>query len=124
MAIEVSVRKEIKSYEEKLIGGMSLRQAACATVAVAFSAGVGAINHFFIHWAIDDIGVVIMFLSIPILAVGWFKKEGMPFEKYMLIMWRYKGLANAYPFKNRILEVEVVEAEDKKERKKRTEYGN
>lgn len=124
MAIEVSVRKEIKSYQEKLLFGLSLRQGVCLLIAVVFSIGVGILNYFFIHWSIDDIGLLLIFLNIPILSIGWFKKENMPVEKYLRMVRKYKSLGDSYPYKTEVQEVKTVETEEKKERRKRTEYGN
>ncbi|MGX7197728.1 PrgI family protein [Enterococcus olivae] len=124
MAIEVSVRKEIKTYKEKLIFGFSIRQALALSGTVLFTVGIGVLNYFFWRLPIDDIGLVLMFLSVPILSLGWYKKEGMPVEQYVKILWRYLHLAPNYPFVLQGKEFDTIKLDDKKERKKRTECGN
>lgn len=124
MAIEVSVRKEIKEYQEKLIFGLSIRQFVCVLVTVVLSVVIGVLNYFFLGFAIDDIGLFIMFLSIPILAFGWYQKDGMHLEEYLRIVKKYRDIAQAYPYLSKRSEGPVIEAEDKKEAKKRSEAGN
>jgi len=122
MAIEVSVRKEIKTYQEKLIFGFSIRQALALTATITFSVGTGLLNYFFWKLSIDDIGLLLMFLSVPILSLGWYQKDGMPIERYLKVLWTYHRLAPNYPFVLPGKEELFIELEDKKEGKKRTEY--
>ncbi len=124
MAIEVSVRKEIKNYQEKLIFGLSLRQAACAGIAIVVSVLVGVLNYFILHISIDDLGLLLMILIIPILALGWFKKENMTLEKHLKIVKDYHSLARELPYLTLTLKKGGVESDEKKEGKNRSEYGN
>jgi hypothetical protein len=34
-------------------------------------------------------GYIIMFAAAPLLACGWIKIQGLPFEKHMLILLKY-----------------------------------
>lgn len=124
MAIEVSVRKEISTYKEKLIFGFSLRQFMCVLVALFFSVGLGVLNYFIFHLKSDDIGLVILLGSVPILAFGWYEKESLPLEKYLRVMRRYRALRPHYVYMTNDMKGEKVEREDKKEDKQRKEVGN
>lgn len=75
MAIEVVIRKEIKEYQEKIFFGFSLRQVIVIALALIVILPVGLLNHFIWGYSIDDLGIVLMFFTSPILSVGWIKKS-------------------------------------------------
>lgn len=78
--IEVEMNQDIRKYEPKLIGPFTTRQIICATV------GGGTI--LFTHQILtpflttDITSYVCMFLSIPFLALGWWKPYGMKMEDF------------------------------------------
>lgn len=124
MAIEVSVRKEIKSYKEKLFFGLSLRQSICVLVTVVFALSIGLLNLYVLHLKSDDIGLLIMIGSLPILAFGWYQKESLPLETYLKVKMNYRKLRPFYIYELKGKQEAMYEREDKKEDRKRTEYGN
>ncbi|OQO70638.1 hypothetical protein BH747_06030 [Enterococcus villorum] len=126
LLIEVPIRKEILTYQEKLFFGFSLRQFISGTLTVIFVVTLGIINHLFWRLPIDDIGLVFMFISAPILSIGWLKPNHLPLEKYLLIRWNYFKLAKYYTY----LIVEDVQSnamvagQEKRHQRKQCEYGN
>lgn len=122
MAIEVDVRKEIKEYEEKLFFGLSLKQFVCTVIAIVSSVLIGFLNYKFLHYSIDNIGLFIMLLNVPIFGIGWYKKDGRSLIKHVKVVRRYKNQAPFYPFITRRREVKTIEIEDRKEKKRRKEY--
>lgn len=89
MAIRVKVPKEIKDYQEKLMGGMGVRQLVFFVLAVLISVGVTAYCVLVLHMSVDAAGYIVIPLLIPIVAFGWIRKEGMPLEKYGKIILNY-----------------------------------
>lgn len=125
MALEVTIHKEITEYEAKVIAGMTLRQLISLSVAVVVSVSIGVLNYFFLHLSVDDISWVLIGVGIPIFGFGWFKPDGLPFEKYLMMRRRYSAMSAHIPYEvtEKKKEGDVV-VEDKKEAKKRRENGN
>lgn len=127
MAIEVVIRKEIKEYQEKIFFGFSLRQVIVITLALIVILPIGLLNHFIWGYSIDDLGIVLMFLTSPILSVGWIKKNQLPLEKYLLIRWRHLIATKHYPCQNARLEEDhegISTRKISKTEKYRSEQGN
>lgn len=127
MAIEVVIRKEIKEYQEKIFFGFSLRQVIVIALALIVILPVGLVNHFIWSYSIDDLGIVLMFFTSPILSVGWIKKNQLPLEKYLLIRWRHLIAKKHYPYQNARLEEDhegISTRKISKTEKCRSEQGN
>lgn len=97
MSIEVEVPVEIEDYKEKIIFGLSLRQLACMTIAIALC----VVSYLFctkvLGWTMDSTGYVIIIEAMPFMAVGFVTKDGMPFEKYARLMIRHCLGSNKLP---------------------------
>jgi len=88
--IEVKVPKEIRKYKEKILGGFSLRQ-ICALVAT--TAIVSPIYIYIKKYIGDDAtGYLIMIISLPILLTGFYERDGLPFEKYIIYFLKFNFL--------------------------------
>lgn len=127
MAIEVVIRKEIKEYQEKIFFGFSLRQVIVIALALIVILPVGLLNHFIWSYSIDDLGIVLMFFTSPILSVGWIKKNQLPLEKYLFIRWRRLIATKHYPYQNARLEEDhegISTRKISKTEKYRSEKGN
>ena len=88
MAIEVDIPIEIEDYKEKIIFGMSLRQLVCFSSAVAAGLGSYFVCTKALHMSMDAASYVVIFIAIPFMAMGFIKKDGQPFEKYVSLMIR------------------------------------
>ena len=79
--IEVSILKDIRAYETKLIGPLSFRSTICAAVA-----GAGAYASYFLQSAlfkIPPIGILIAIGALPGAMFLVCKPYGLPLEKYI-----------------------------------------
>lgn len=90
--IEVKIPKEIRKYKEKIIGGFSIRQLLAFLVTGAI---VSPIYIYLRKYIGDDItGYLIMIIAAPILLVGFYEKDGLPFEKYVIYFLNYTFLVS------------------------------
>lgn len=90
MSIEVRIPKEITEYKEKILFGLSLRQLICFSAAIV----TGVVTYYFTNslFGPDIASYIVILLTIPIFAVGFFKKGSFTFEKYIaLIIKHYIG---------------------------------
>lgn len=88
MAIRVNVYKEITEYEEKIIFGLSKRKLICSIIAGLLSISTFFVSTKILGISIDATSYVIILESIPIMAFGFYKKNGLPFEKYAFLFMR------------------------------------
>lgn len=106
--IEVKINKEVRDYQESLFFGLSLRQTVFALLAVAVAVAV----YFLLHETVGDgeIGVVCILAAFPFALCGFFKYNGMTFERFILVFLRSELL---YPkrlvFKSENLYVKALE---------------
>lgn len=86
--IEIRIPKEITEYKEKFLFGLTVRQFVSAVAALAiciplFIFGKEALG--------DDVtGWLVILIAIPIFAFGFFKYDGMYFEKFLIMIYRQK----------------------------------
>ena len=89
MAIEVKIHKDINEYQEKIIMGMSMKQLISVLIAIVVNFLIG---FFMIRVLGLEMMVVSWFMiiaSIPIVAFGWYKKNGMSFKVYINYFLKY-----------------------------------
>ena len=85
MSIEVRVPEEIKDYKESIVAGLSIRQLACGGVAL----GCGIPTFLLLRNINMDLATyATMVVVIPAFCVGFIKKGGYTFEKYIKIKIR------------------------------------
>lgn len=88
MSLEVKVYREFRDYQAKVIAGLSWRQVAVIAAGVPFLGGLYAL-FWWASW--PDMGVyVVSVVAIPFALVGWWRRLGVPFEKYVGFMWRHR----------------------------------
>ena len=87
MSIEVRIPKEITEYKEKIIFGLSIRQLLCFSVAIV----IGITTYYFANkqFGQDAASYIVIAEVIPIFALGFFKKDGFNFEKYVVLVFRH-----------------------------------
>lgn len=86
--IEIKIPKEITDYKEKFLFGLTVRQLVSAFVALAICVPLYIFGK---DWLGDDlVGWIVILTALPILAFGFFKYDGMPFEKFLAILYRQK----------------------------------
>ena len=88
--IEVKIPKEIRDFKSKVIFNLTARQIICLVLAIAIDVPA----YIFLKPIIGDeiASWLVIFLAAPIFLVGFIKKDGMSYEKYILIMLRFSFL--------------------------------
>ncbi len=79
--VEVEMTKDIRNYEPKLFGVVTVRQIICLTIGAVFALPL----IFFLP--IEDISIRVMIGMIPLIPmilIGWLKVYGMQLEKFLL----------------------------------------
>lgn len=101
--------KEIKEYEGKILFGLSLRQALFLGLTIIVCIG----SNFLLTRFMDSetASWFVMFLSAPLLACGFVKKNGMTCVQYCRIVY-------AYNFRNQKLKYDCEPPAEKGESKR------
>ena len=86
--IEIKIPKEITDYKEKFLFGLTVRQLVSAVVALAICVPLFIFGKD--YFGEDIVGWIIILVAIPVFAFGFFKYDGMPFEKFLAILYRQK----------------------------------
>jgi hypothetical protein len=82
--LEIKVNKEIRRYKESIFFGLTFRQFMCSLLAVGAAVAV----YFSLKDAVGEEAVswLCILSAIPIAAAGFFKYQGMTFEKF-IVAW-------------------------------------
>ena len=86
--IEIKIPKEITVYKEKFLFGLTIRQFVCVVAALAICVPLFIFGKDYLGE--DIIGWAIILVAVPIFAFGFFKYDGMPFEKFLGMLYRQK----------------------------------
>ena len=86
--IEIKIPKEITDYKEKFLFGLAVRQLVSAVVALAICVPLFIFGKDYLGE--DMVGWIIILVAIPVFAFGFFRYDGMPFEKFLAILYRQK----------------------------------
>lgn len=98
MAIKVKLPKEIKDYQEKIIGGLSWRQLACVTVTAILAVGLSLLILFAFKLSIDNASWGIIAICMPPMALGFIRPKGMALEKYVGIILKHTWKQGKRPY--------------------------
>jgi len=108
--IEIRIPKEITEYKEKILFGLSIRQLLCFSVAI--TSGVGT-YYFTSKLFNEDVASYVVILEVmPIFAIGFIKKNGFPFEKYVALMFRHKFGKNRREYATHLLIDDILTERD------------
>ena len=86
--IEIKIPKEITEYKEKFLFGLTIRQCVCDAAALAICVPLYIFGKDFL--GDDVVGWIVILTALPILAFGFFKYDGMPFEQFITMLYRQK----------------------------------
>ena len=123
MSIEVRVPEEIKDYKESVVCGLSIRQLVCGGIAI----GCGIPTFLLMKNINNDVATYCtMAVTVPAFCVGFIKKNGYTFEKFIKIKLRAMFGRNKriYESKGNLKPIEVEEYREilqKEEQEKQTE---
>ena len=86
--IEIKIPKEINEYKEKFLFGLTVRQFVSVAVALvicvpSFIFGKEILGDDLMSW-------IIILIAVPIFGYGFFNFNGMPFEQFVMVLYRQK----------------------------------
>jgi hypothetical protein len=81
------IPKDIRDYKEKLIAGFTARQLISAVVAVGICVPVYIYGRKYLPE--DVISWLVILIAFPLGAIGFFRKNGMPAEKFVVCIFLY-----------------------------------
>ena len=90
MALDVDIPLEINDYQEKIVFGMSLRQLVCSVLAVVLGIGTYFLCTKMFNMTMDSASYVIIVEALPLMAFGFIRKDGQPFEKFFMLVIRQR----------------------------------
>lgn len=79
--ITVRIPKEIRAYKEKLAFGLTARQMIATVIAIVICVPTYLYGRKFL--SDDVVSWIIIAIALPCAGIGFVKKNGMPFEKYV-----------------------------------------
>lgn len=91
MSIEKEIPKDISKYESKLISAFTTRQVVCGVPGILLGVGTYFLLRNFIEG--DLVFILAFIVALPLLLCGWYKPYGIPFEKYISIVFVSQVLA-------------------------------
>ena len=87
MSLEVKVYRDFRSYTPKIMFGLTGRQLVLLVPTVLLAGVVWAVAYVTGH---TDLGVPCMMVAItPLVLFGWYRRMGLPFDKWLRVMHRY-----------------------------------
>ncbi|XCB29564.1 PrgI family protein [Arcanobacterium hippocoleae] len=122
MALEVKVYREVRDYQARVLGGMSWRQLLIVGVWFPVIATCYGVCWYF---GFEDLGVVVVvFLALPMVAIGWMRPMGIVMEKYVGYWWAHVQGRKIFTFNQEMRAVEGISSEKKvKGARSKAAYG-
>jgi len=80
--MEVKINREIREYTENIFFGLSLRQFIFSLCAIATTIILYFISHK--YFGKETVSWVCILGAVPFAALGFFKYNGMPLEKFII----------------------------------------
>ena len=92
VVMEIKINKEIKDYHESMFFGLSARQFICSV----FSVGAAIGTYFGLRDVVgkEMVSWLCVLFTAPFAAAGFFKYNGMTFEKFAAAYMRSEFLAS------------------------------
>jgi type IV secretory pathway VirB4 component len=99
--LSVSVLKEITEYQEKIIFGLSLRQLLFFVIAIA----IGIPSYMFCRKNLGQeiAGYIVILEVLPLLALGFVRKNGFTFDKYLGLIVKHNFQTKKRSYKTELL---------------------
>lgn len=80
--IEIKVPKEVRAYKEKIIGPFTLRQIVSGLI--TFPIIIPLFMYLLPRVGQQVSSYISMAIGGPLLLIGFYEKNGQPFEKYLI----------------------------------------
>lgn len=101
--LSVAVHKDIAEYQPKIIGKLTARTLGCICAALGLSLIAGLYMYFVLGLDVSQFQVVIMAISLPFWAMGFWRPQGMKAELFAKYWIEYnftkKQIRNVPSFK-------------------------
>lgn len=123
MSINVSIPKEITEYEEKIIFGLSLRKLVCLVSAILLCVGSYLLLTKVAKLSMDITSYIVILEAIPIMAIGFIKKDGMTADKYAALILRHKLGRNKLSYATELCVDLLIQQEQTTEERKLKKDG-
>ncbi len=94
--IAVRIPEEIRKYKEKILLGLNIRQLLASALAICVCVPIYLYGRKYI--GDEAASWLIMFIAIPLGAIGFFKYNGMPMERFMISLFKFEFL---FPMKRK-----------------------
>lgn len=88
--IERPIHKEIKDFKEKIVMGLTARQLACTILALII--GIPTYLYCSKYFSEDTTSWICIIAVIPPVLIGFYKKNGLTFEQYAMVWFRFNLL--------------------------------
>mgnify|MGYP001168279687 FL=1 len=115
--MEIRINREVRNYHETIFFGLSARQFGCALGAVAVAVGT-----YFLFQEVsgkETASWVCMLCAAPLAAAGFFKYNGMTFERFLWAVFKTNILcAGRRVYRSENLYDQLLHLPETKERKK------
>ena len=102
MSIYVSIPKEIKDYEPKVLWGLSYRNIIYGAPAIIIGLCGYTLASFYVNSQIAS--AVPLVLAAPLFACGFLDKDDMPYDKYLKLYISHKVRKQKLKYENLIYE--------------------
>ena len=119
MAISVPIPKDLSKIKPRIIGNFTKRQVICFGLALI----AGLPLYFFTRKPVGTEGALIMMIAVmmPFFFCALYEKDGMPAEKYLMMIIRFKLSKPIRPYRAVNLFSQLEEREKKRKEVKRLE---
>lgn len=84
--MEIKINKEIRSYQESIFFGLSIRQFFCAVLAVGIAVIVYFTTKDLLHK--EAVSWLCIISAVPFAAAGFITYHGMTLEKFIIAWYR------------------------------------
>jgi short subunit dehydrogenase-like uncharacterized protein len=88
--VHASIPKEITEYHEKIMFGLSIRQLCCFSAAILAGVATWLLCARVLRLSLNTVSYVVIAEAAPFMALGFIRKDGLPFEKYAALVIRHR----------------------------------
>lgn len=89
LALSTHIPKEITDYKERIVGDFSGRQLISLASIIGLLGGSYFLLVHLLHLSMDVYPYIAALLCAPAFALGFYRKNNMPFEQYLKLLWRF-----------------------------------
>ena len=102
------IPKEITEYQEKIIGGLTLRQLVAGAAAVLSGGLTFLFCHLVFGMNAEQSSYFIMAAALPPAVVGFLRPQNMDFERYLVLRYRHWLRSRPIPYQTTTIRGETT----------------